>query len=296
VLGLIPLARGELDAADKMLPAVGEEFLLQPGGYWTVAIADARARLLALRGHPEAALRVLDAALESSRWTPTRGHEAELRAARADLLTESGHPRKALQLLARPGGDGAPQLPVETVAFARALVATGRARAAANSVRALSLDDSDRSLRLRVRARLVAALAAQALGESGDAASSLAQAVALAAAHQLAAPFMTPDVARLLHAYPRILTPYPELSRVLAPAVAPAPTGQDPTSPAAARLTDRERAVLAYLPTLMTVDEIGETLHISTNTVKTHVRHIYRKLGISSRRDAMRRAWELGLL
>lgn len=61
-------------------------------------------------------------------------------------------------------------------------------------------------------------------------------------------------------------------------------------------LTNSETRVLHYLPTYMGVPEIAATLYLSANTVKTHVRHLYRKLGVHSRQEAVRRARALGLL
>jgi LuxR family maltose regulon positive regulatory protein len=66
--------------------------------------------------------------------------------------------------------------------------------------------------------------------------------------------------------------------------------------PLSVPLTSRERAVLRLLPTLRSFDEIAEDLTISANTVKTHVRAIYAKLGVTRRRDAVTVAVELGLL
>ena len=61
-------------------------------------------------------------------------------------------------------------------------------------------------------------------------------------------------------------------------------------------LTDRERAVLQYLPTLMSNAEIASGLHLSINTVKSHLKAVYRKLGVESRRDAVLRGRELELI
>jgi LuxR family maltose regulon positive regulatory protein len=55
-------------------------------------------------------------------------------------------------------------------------------------------------------------------------------------------------------------------------------------------LTQREIRVLRYLPTHLSRDEIANELHISPNTVKTHMRHLYEKLGTHRRAEAVQRA------
>ncbi|WP_229786805.1 LuxR C-terminal-related transcriptional regulator [Actinokineospora fastidiosa] len=61
-------------------------------------------------------------------------------------------------------------------------------------------------------------------------------------------------------------------------------------------LTSRERDLLVELPSMRTVEEIAESMYLSANTVKTHLRSIYRKLGVRQRRDAVTTARQLGLL
>lgn len=61
-------------------------------------------------------------------------------------------------------------------------------------------------------------------------------------------------------------------------------------------LTSRERELLALLPTRMTNDDIAQLWDVSVNTVKTHARSIYRKLGVPNRRAAVVRAEHIGLL
>ena len=74
-------------------------------------------------------------------------------------------------------------------------------------------------------------------------------------------------------------------------------TGRHGATPiAAGALSDREIEVLSYLPTMLTAAEIGEELGISVNTIKAHMRSIYRKLGTPRRRQAVARARELGLI
>ena len=62
------------------------------------------------------------------------------------------------------------------------------------------------------------------------------------------------------------------------------------------RPTTAELAVLRCLATGLSRREIGAKLYISLNTVKTHTRELYRKLGASSRADAVARAEALDLL
>ena len=54
--------------------------------------------------------------------------------------------------------------------------------------------------------------------------------------------------------------------------------------------------MLRFLPTMMSNAEIAAEMFVSVNTVKTHLKHIYRKLDVSERRDAVRRGRELRLL
>lgn len=61
-------------------------------------------------------------------------------------------------------------------------------------------------------------------------------------------------------------------------------------------LTHGETRVLQYLPTNLSAREIAGDLYLSVNTVKTHQRHLYQKLGACSRTQAVEQARALGLL
>jgi LuxR family maltose regulon positive regulatory protein len=65
-----------------------------------------------------------------------------------------------------------------------------------------------------------------------------------------------------------------------------------PTDP----LTEREMEVLVLLPTRFTNSELAARYYVSVNTIKSHMAHIYRKLDVSNRTEAIARATELGLL
>jgi LuxR family maltose regulon positive regulatory protein len=61
-------------------------------------------------------------------------------------------------------------------------------------------------------------------------------------------------------------------------------------------LSAREGEVLRFLPTMMSNADIASELYVSVNTVKTHVKSIYRKLEVTRRQDAVRRARQLHIL
>jgi LuxR family maltose regulon positive regulatory protein len=83
----------------------------------------------------------------------------------------------------------------------------------------------------------------------------------------------------------------PVLADSVARLLAEADTAPLDGSPSAAELS-----VLHLLATDLTQREIGAQLYLSVNTVKTHSRSLYRKLGASSREEAVMRASALGLL
>jgi LuxR family maltose regulon positive regulatory protein len=61
-------------------------------------------------------------------------------------------------------------------------------------------------------------------------------------------------------------------------------------------LSDRELAVLRLLPSGLSARQIGDELFVSLNTVKSHMKAIYRKLGATSREDAVQRGRDLRLI
>lgn len=61
-------------------------------------------------------------------------------------------------------------------------------------------------------------------------------------------------------------------------------------------LSESETRVLRYLPTNLSAPEIAEELHVSIHTVKTHMRHVYAKLGVHERGEAIKLGRSLGLL
>jgi DNA-binding CsgD family transcriptional regulator len=105
---------------------------------------------------------------------------------------------------------------------------------------------------------------------------------------------MVPDL-RLASLIPDLL---PEIERGTPRPSDPSSAGErrEPSGSTDEELSGREREVLRYLPTMLTTREIAAELFVSVNTVKAHMRSIYRKLGASRRHAAVIRAYEYGIL
>ena len=148
---------------------------------------------------------------------------------------------------------------------------------------------------LSVEAALLCALAARDLRLDSVALDRMTEAITLAEPVGLRAPFVAagPRIATLLDRYQQVVGDHPAFTRGLAGTRA---AGVSDRQIAPVTLTERELAILRYLPTMYKTSEIAADLHVSTNTVKTHQQAIYRKFGVTSRRAAVTRARELGLL
>ena len=147
----------------------------------------------------------------------------------------------------------------------------------------------------RVHAWLVDAGAHQALGDGDAAGRALEQALELAAQDGYRRPFADggPAVRRLLERHVAAITAQGPLVAELLDALEPA---RGAAGGLLEPLSERERAVLRLLPTLLSNTEIAGELFVSVNTVKTHVKSVYRKLDVRSRREAVGRARQLRLI
>ncbi|MCX2184619.1 LuxR C-terminal-related transcriptional regulator [Streptomyces sp. SKN60] len=257
----------------------------------------ATTRLLLARGHTRAALtaaaRRIPAA-EDSPWD--RGHAA-LTASAAHLA--AGSAEAAAEVLRAVADDQ----PLCRIAAARAYLAAG------DRATALSLLDGlpgpGRSgPAVSVRAALVRARVARLEGDLASVHRLLGRALREAGPEELRrpfleagpwiAPFLTAPSLRPLAAGWLAPGPAPVSAPGPAPGSGPAPTPvpEAPVEP----LSARERDVLSRLARTMSTEEIAADLYVSVNTVKTHLKSVYRKLSVHRRNEAVRRARDLGLL
>jgi LuxR family maltose regulon positive regulatory protein len=148
-----------------------------------------------------------------------------------------------------------------------------------------------------VESQLLAALAHRELGGQREAYLAAEAALALAEADRLVLPFAMTDCQDLLEALPRSETAHAALLTDIIDILrgAPVTPTEDPL-PLARRLSPGELRVLRYLPTNLSRPEIAQELSVSPNTISTHLRRIYSKLGVDDRSEAVKRARALRLL
>jgi LuxR family maltose regulon positive regulatory protein len=179
------------------------------------------------------------------------------------------------------------------VVRARQELARGAPEAArAGLAVALAEDPSVVHVRTVVEARTLAAVAAAACGDEADARARLGSAFDLVIHSGVRAPLLehAPTLAHLLE-YEAADAEHRGLVLDLLDQMRRTPAGSPVET-----LTERETAVLQFLPTLMSNAEIADGLHLSINTVKSHLKAVYRKLGVEGRRDAVLRGRELELI
>jgi LuxR family transcriptional regulator, maltose regulon positive regulatory protein len=149
-----------------------------------------------------------------------------------------------------------------------------------------------------VAALLVAATAQRRLGTQASATGYLEQALALARDDGLVRVFL--DAGRGVRALLTVVIPpegpHASFRSALLHRFDVQPTASWKSPEQTVRLTASERAVLHYLPSHLTNEEIAQDLCLSVNTVKSHLRTLYRKLGVGCRREAIARALQLELL
>jgi LuxR family maltose regulon positive regulatory protein len=153
------------------------------------------------------------------------------------------------------------------------------------------------------QAFLLEAIARDALGDPPAAASALERALDVAEPDGVRSMFLLHPVPGLLERHAGHQTAHAALVAEILSLLAGNQTGprhgpplRAGPRPLAEPLSQSELRVLRYLPTNLTTPEISAQLHVSPNTIKAHMRHLYAKLGAHRRAEAVTRARDLGLL
>jgi LuxR family maltose regulon positive regulatory protein len=304
-VGLADLLReqGEFDAAAAHLHTareLGDAASLVENRYrWSVAMAN----LLHAQGDLDGAVRMLEDA--AARYLPGFFPDvrpipallARVRIAQGRLAEAWDWARKQRVTTADP-----PAYLVEfnQLTLGRLLIAQrtsdGLRDARALLDRILSAAQSADRIGSVVEARIVRALVRQAAGEPELAMDDLAAALTAGVPAGYVRLFL--DEGLPMEELLRTAERHPEVGEYARRLLADAQRSPTPATVAAAdaELSDRELEVIRLLATDLTGPEIARQLFVSVNTLRTHTKHIFTKLDVTTRRAAVQRATELGVL
>jgi LuxR family maltose regulon positive regulatory protein len=254
-------AQGDLDKALELLTQAETRYNTDYSPSVRPVTAS-KARIEVKRGH-------LDA---GARWADERGLSAD---DELSYVREFEHITLAGVLLALGSADAVEQ-------------ATGLLR------RLLTAADDGHRDGSAIEILVLLALARSVAGDGDGATTSLRKALALAAAQGYVRTFLDADPALMDLLGPLAVAGDGHAARLLASGRSAPPRSRSRSNDPDA-LSDRELDVLRLLRTDLSGPEVARELHVSLNTLRTHTKHIYTKLGVTNRREAVTRATELGL-
>ncbi len=265
-----------------------------------LTVANLTRALVALRfGDVERAERAVSRARQDvAEWRVPVRLAGLLSAVDADVLVAAGRGADALEAAdeARHFGWG------EAALVAAKLALSDGEPARALELTADGLSGSTRMLRpsTAIELRALSAVASHQRGNDDVALELVEQALALAEPEGYMSPFLAvgAPLRELLLRRIRAGTAHRSLAGQLGEALDSHSAGspEQRTALLLEPLSDRETAVLRYLPTALSKAEIASEMFVSVNTVKTHMKNIYRKLDVTDRSHAVRRARTLHLV
>ena len=305
-LGIVLLYQGRLDEAEPWLERAERTLRTEMEPATGMSLRYARAVAELARGRYQEALVAFGGAEKlTTTLVGPNPLVTSMRSRMLQTLVRLGQTGRAERALAELGEDERASAHMRIAAAALRLAA-GDPRGAADALAPVL--DSPVSGVLQgqlVTALLLEARARDALGDRATAGRVLERALDVTEANGLLLPFLLDRVPGLLERHHRSGTAHPVLiAQILDRLRRPARAGSPPGRPTRwtlgggldEQLTDSETRVLRYLPTHLTVHDIASELCLSVNTVSTHRRHLYAKLGVHSRHEAVDRARALGLL
>ncbi len=295
-LAYVHLERNELRQAHRQLKLADSALPLTPDKLTGAIACLVAARCQLAEGDTRAASEMAGRARLG--WSPPRWLERRLTLVQSRAYAAAGDIESAVDAAehAEPG-----QALEVAVTLAQAWLAAGNHQAARRAL-ATGLDNpGEPSEQVRLEGWLVDARLSYGGGDGVRGRRSLEHALRLSQPERLRLAFamertwIRPVLRRdagLAHAYQDLFQPGQTTSRLPA-------RRSDPDQPApmiVERLSEREREVLQLLSGMLSTAEIATEMYISVNTVKTHLRSVYRKLSAAHRGEAVRRARQLELI
>jgi LuxR family transcriptional regulator, maltose regulon positive regulatory protein len=306
-VGFVLLYQGRLDESEPWLERAERILRTEVEPAAGMTLRHARALLELARGrHEEALAASVDAEELAATLSGPHDFARWMRSRMLQTLVRLGQTGRAEQALAELGEDERAGAEMPAVAAALRLAAGDPQGAAAALAPVLDGSIPVRPMRM-VTALLLEATARETLGDQVTAGRILEQALDITESNGLLLPFLLNPIPAILERHRRHRTAHPALISqildLLATSARPALPPGAQTASARSRgltlteqLTESETRILRYLPTHLTVHEIANELFLSVNTVSTHKRHLFTKLGVHSRHEAVDRARALGLL
>jgi LuxR family transcriptional regulator, maltose regulon positive regulatory protein len=299
-LGVAMVTQGRLEEAEQALGRAERTVRTEVDPAVGMRLVYGRGMLEFVSGRHDAALRAFRAAerLASSLVTP-HTLAPRLRSHLLQTLVRTGETRRVEQALADM--DRAERERGEIRIAEASLRLAQDDPKAATAVLAPVVDGSvpvPNAHLWDVQALLLQAIACDALGDASTARRALERALDRAEPERLLFPFLYDPAPDLFDRHRRQGTAHTGLIAEILTVLAGRKPGSPPAGPPRLRepLSHAEARVLRYLPTKLSAPEIADELYLSVNTVKTHMRHLYDKLGVHRRHEAVEQARALGLL
>ena len=218
--------------------------------------------------------------------------------AHADALLAAGEPVAAMTLIGESPAPGGYPAALERVALAKARLMLHQPEAALTVLDPL-IGTAVLYRGPVVEAEIIAALSADLIRRDTAAMTAITDAVDLAHNVGMIRPFRAaadPRMSALMTRYRHVVGRHLDFTAALTVGSNGEILSAGTASPPVEQLTEREYAVLRYLPTMFKAGEIASDLFVTVNTVKSHQQSLYRKLGVTTRRAAVDRARDLKML
>lgn len=295
------LVKDDLAGAARSLDEVDHAAVTQlPGEPLVPSLADLIRARIRLADGDTAGARSLLARITDRQLPPDPALDRQLAVLTAEIALRSGDVGAARTVIGPADRGACPGCDGDCVMQGRLLLAEGDFGGAIDWVAGCQDGPAGPGTLLeKIAGLLVGVVARRRLGQPDRAAGLLEQALALAEPGRALRPFL--DAGPPVRSAITVLIPPTSGSARFAAAVlerfdTQLPRTRGAGAQADATLTGSELAVLRFLPSHMTNQEIAEALFLSINTVKTHLRSVYRKLGVASRRAAIAQGRRIGLL
>ena len=292
-LAWVYLQRGDMREAHAELKLAESALRAGPDKLVSALACAAAAQRGMAGGRATTAVEMIRRAGEEWSPSPPGWLEARLAVLESRAWTAAGDAPAAVAAAQRaaPGPEAA-------AALAHAWLAAGDEQAARH---VLGTEDPESG---ELELALAGARLSYAAGDGARGRRCLERALRLAKPEQMKLPFAMERtwLRQVLRRDPELAGAYRELLEPDLIGPGTAPPAKKPSAPAqpgplvVERLSAREREVLAHASEMLSTAEIATEMYLSVNTVKTHLRSIYRKLSATHRSEAVRRAQQLELI